>query len=313
MRVETVDICGFPSRVGDEVVVLTSKERQSVEDALETWRRDPLAMPPTENWASRNWGVPSVLVRVDMAPLRGQQGDVHPLYEVEGGPGGLGFVHALAGDEPLQMMAECLRGLGVEEIGWEVAPSRARFEAELFRGVSVLGEHGLKVSRGLNHGLPLLLRSGGEDRVPYERCLCNYTQGGGDKLALRPFGAILGNELGGAPGRRWPQGFVFKPRYGTGASGVLIHAANTPYRKHSDSSRQMDACWERIENSPERWVVQGFSPPEYLSEERLFRMWRIFAVWSGERYRAIGGFWNARNSLRLHGATDTIWGPILAG
>ncbi|HEY4526179.1 MAG TPA: hypothetical protein VJL32_03750 [Candidatus Paceibacterota bacterium] len=308
-----VDICGFPSQVGDETVVLSVEEQREVEGALEVWRREALAMPPTENWASRNWQVPSALVRVDMAPLRGQLGSAHPLYEVEGGPGGLGFIHALVGNEPFRVMAECLHGLGVHAIGWEVAPSRVRFEEELFRGVSALEQHGMEVRRGLNHGLPLLLRSGGEDQVPYERCMCNYTQGGGDKLALRPFGAALSSELEDVPGRCWPDGFVFKPRYGTGASGILIYAAKAPYRRHSDSMKSMDGCWDRAQNSPERWVLQQFSPPEHLPQERLFRIWRIFAVWNGEGYRVIGGFWNARNSLRLHGATDTVWGPILVG
>ena len=307
MQIELRDVCGFSSRVGNDVVRLTPGEISAVEGALQEWRE--LAVPAKPNLASQRWGVPSALVRVDMAPLRTLGEHEHFLYEVEGGPGGLGFLSVLGGDEPFRRIANALVGLGIREIGWEVDPSRVRFEAELSQGVTSLSRSGLSVTRGTNHGLPLLLRASGENDFPWERCLCDYSSGGGDKRSLKPFGAVLADEISD-PFAAFPKGFAIKPRRGTGTKDVHVWVPYQPYKEFSTTQTKAWRIHQVALGAPGRWVLQPFFPPEYLEEEKALRIWRLFAVWDGKSYRTVGGVWVARRSLRVHGASDSIYGLV---
>jgi hypothetical protein len=314
---ETRDICGFPSQVGEEVVVLDAKEVETIERGLDAWRR--IAVPFKANFAWEKWRVPSALVRVDMAPLRSCSENGHvPIYEIEGGPGGLGFMQALCGDKPFQIIADAFCAIGVEEIGWDVAPDRVRFESELAAGIGALERCEIRAVRGMyGNERPLLIRSGGSD-IPFGRCICDYSSGGGDKHSLSPFGAKSTPNVR-EPFAEYPDGFVLKPRCGTGAKSVEVWARRAPHKEFGVTKSRMARMYECFSDSRDilgeaEWVVQPFFPPEHLPDfgGRL-RIWRVFAVWNGERYVVVGGVWNARRSLRIHGATDTVHGGIQVG
>ena len=288
-------------------VRLVPTQIASIEAALETWRAH--ARPSRPNFASKRWGIPSAMVRVDMPPI--QNGNPALFYEVEGGPGGLGMAALTGAESVCAGIAEALRAAGVSAIAWDVAPSRLAWEWELALGTERLAAAGLPTSRGLDRGLPFIMRSGGEDKgVPWELCLCDYGNGGGDKKALAPFGVVPLSDVPN-PLARFTDGFTLKPRRGTGTRNVYIFARHQPFKREGTTlscmERKLD---EAFSGDPSEWVVQPFLAPEVVG--RYFRIWRIFAAWDGSCYRVVGGMWNARKSLRIHGATDTIFGPIHA-
>lgn len=324
MKVRQQDVCGFSNLVGNEVVSLTGGEVQAVEDALEVWRAR--AVPGEENLAWRRWRVASAVVRVDMAPIRTLPADTpHSVYEVEGGPGGLGILTSLGGGSMVRRIGTILRRLGIEDIGWEVAPSRLTFERELMEGVAQLDAAGIRTSRGLDHNLPLILRSSGEDEIPFERCLCDYSQGGGDKFALESFGVVAAESVE-YPFAAFPAGFVIKPRRGTGTKDIYAWTRRKPFYDFSASVTKVTAIHAEACAFPGEWVIQPFIPPEWIAKENfsaaewpscdvhlpkgMCRIWRLFATWNGERYEVVGGLWNARRSLRVHGASNTVWGLV---
>jgi hypothetical protein len=319
-----VTIADLPLSVSEEKVVLTLKNIRVMEDFLnESYL--PAAMPlyqkdyDPQTFAMSEFGVPSLLVRIDMSPMRAD--DTHVgAYEVDASPAGVGVMAALGVD--LLPIAKAFKGLGINEIGYATTMSRGKFKGDHELGVKTVSDHGIKIwPIDINHqngfSGPLWLRAGHENielvkHLLPRQIILSYHWGGHKRYLLNIGNARLLSECR-AVAREFPEGCVVKPWNEWGSHGVMIWAAKPPYRKESMTLSRLDREIEIIidHRKEDSYLVQPFHPPEYLEKERLFRNWRILAVWTRDGYQVVGVAWNARNSLLLHGASDTLWGSIL--
>jgi len=285
-----------------------------------------------ENWSTRKYNIPSILVRVDMPPMdlgtRSGQEKFPGLYEVECNPSGYGV--ALLTGVSLRRVAASLNDLGIRKVMYGVAPSRRDqlADLQLFMQDMPLGVLNQQMetmeidisSFSYDPWIPLWLRAGEEDmpllkeKGLYSACLLFHQDGGGHKGYLCDIGGAKLLADCNDPFCEFADGFALKPLSGWGSRQVEVWTPLKSYSRSGTTRTRMNRVIEQIQERGKigEFLAQPFLPPEV--HENRFRIWRIYAVWhpSGQ-YKVMGGVWSERPSLRVHGASDTIEGPIPCG
>ena len=276
------------------------------------------------NWSMRHYNVPSLLVRVDMPPMKlnaaRRQEEFPGFYEVESNPAGYGVAY-LTGVNLWSRISESLVDLNILKVGYGAAPSRADQLADLRLFMQTMPSWiettEIDISSlSVDSRIPLWLRAGQEDmhllEKLYSRCLLLHQDGGGRKDYLCSIGGAKLLADCDDPFREFGDGFALKPVSGWGSQGVEVWTSLKAWYRSGTTRTRMTRVIESIQEQKKtgEFLVQPFLPPEI--HENRFRIWRVYAVWhpSGE-YRVIRGVWSERPSLRVHGASDTIEGPIV--
>lgn len=124
-----------------------------------------------------------------------------------------------------------------------------------------------------------------------------------------------------APSRRpqsadhdaYPTGLVLKPFRSWGTKNMHVCTPLKPWKAMGWTRTRMRDELRRLRAAgrDRDYLVQPFYPPEHRGKRRA-RIWRIYAVWTDGAYRLVGGFWNERASLRVHGASDACLGALRA-
>lgn len=317
----------------DEVVVLGAGLVSALDRLLnEKWLpivREDYSRAYAPNLMMTRWGVPSLMVRLDMPPPTAETALVLPdgdripgFYEVEANPAGQG-VTAMVADSDNSFIApivQALTDLGIGEIVYGFAQSRQNQFEDLRIFMDALRGHGIETHmieevEGTTR-VPLWLRAGEEDFDEIDSCfgtcLLLHRDGGGHKQYLRTLtGAKLVAECDVAIARQFPVGFALKPVRGWGSRGVDIWSPLPAFKKGTTGLTKMERRIEAIELSGQqyRYLVQPFLPPQVVERGR-FLIWRIFAIFTPSGYRVVGGAWSSRNSVKVHGASDTVMGLI---
>ena len=110
----------------------------------------------------------------------------------------------------------------------------------------------------------------------------------------------------------WEESFVIKPIAGENLSNLEIYIAkhNTAYRKVGGASTK-----SRIINTLRDGNVycQKFIAPNYISQEKMFAVLKCFFAYNflSKKYEILGGLQIKRNNLRIHGASDTTFAPLV--
>jgi len=299
MNTRSVAVGRFVQNLDEkDVVVVSSLARKKLEDCLSKINTTTL------------------IARLDMAPWEGE--GIPPIYEVEVSPDGLmfwGLFGAFPKNKisPLADIALCIDlpwkeayQLLSELLGWQVVYDWD----EISQGSRVY------VSADPND-VP------GEARSRLERGefslvtdpFCPKTEAIKitDGLILRPGDGIASF---GELAKRFPNGFVLKPVWGYGSRDIHMHPIGPSYgylRSHGGCSR--DTIKELLcRPRQEDWMLQPFFAPEIIRSfgTTEFRIWRIFAVRQSqsESFKLLGGLWNQRASLKVHGASNTTSGLI---
>lgn len=266
----------------------------------------------TPNLALERWQVPSFAVRFDMPPMNEEVA----LYEVEANPAGF-YLAECAGVPVFEQISDALRQLSIHEIGFGVAPSRSDQREEhmgLMRGLADRGIHTFEVGMESLPDVPLWLRAGQDDIEDLgdniRNCLILHHDGGGHKKYLVASGRAKLLRDCPHPFHEYPDGFVVKALAGWGTKRFDPWCPHDPWKKGSTTSTKMANHVDHLVEWGDggNYLVQPFLPPLYRDGQ--FRIWRLAAVWTPNGYRLIGGWWSERNSLRNHGANDTVSGPL---
>lgn len=323
--------------MGDEKVVLTPGQVRTLEETLTRYIEVATRTHDYgQNFAMKRWGVPSLVVRFDMAPMRDDT--ELGIYEIEANTAGLGFLK-LAGIPADRIIAQALQKHGISAIAMAIAESRATQGAELRFFMEDMRRHGLTVTevscdeQDLN-GTPIWLRAGEEDHAQIRHLegssILLYRDGGGHKIYLLDLGGgKLLSEFSSVDAffAAYSDGFTIKPWRSWGTKEVFFYVPEQPWKKMGWTEPRARTAIGSILTDPseaKRFVAQPFFAPGLREEatpsekpgqtgkiKRFCRAWRVCAVYTPNGYRVIGGLWNERTSLRIHGANDTIWGPIL--
>ena len=150
----------------------------------------------------------------------------------------------------------------------------------------------------------------------FNQCLQWHIDGGGEKSYLFDIDptAVRLSEVGNLMAylEEHTEGVVLKEIGGWGTRNVEILARRQPHKKKSITQAKLVRKIDHIHDfdDPSQYLLQAFVPPAAV--DGGFLMWRVMSVYDvhSDSYRVVGGLWNWRRSLKLHGAGDAVFGRI---
>lgn len=107
----------------------------------------------------------------------------------------------------------------------------------------------------------------------------------------------------------WNEPFVLKPVQGSKTRDVLIwHPDKLP------GSATKTKVSRELDNRQGGMYHQNFEIPTVINLNGQ-EMWMIYRIFFGyniheKSWKYLGGVWNARQNLKIHGASDAVFGPI---
>jgi len=289
-----------------ETIVFPENYTQEAISLLARWAE---AFPEEDTWVRNELGVPSLLVRMDLT--------IHDnklrVFEVEERPAGIGATSLINPE-----FREHLLRLKKEwpEIGVVISsdPRRRGSDDHLWTEV-------VDPNKDLNK---LLLIRAEPDEVDFHhlesRSISSLKRKGdksyGEKLGLWRL-VLSPDEL------PWDTAFVVKPKQGSKTRGMGIWVPRQKYdRLQMAGKKTIPGTHTRTKI--ERLVAeasqkgglycQEFYPP-MESGLGTVAPWMIDRVFFGfnpstGKWECMGGLWNARPTLIIHGADDAIFGPV---
>jgi len=270
--------------------------------------------------------VPSPIIRVDMAPTKNKEGVVGGIYETEVRPGGLGVMLEYGPVEKelwKQALSSCR--------GFVVGPDTHILDDETACRILDIPYYTL-ADMPQDDG-PYWMRTAINDQGLDDNSLVPVTDDG-LKMDLVALG--LAKIVRGGDEIDWETPQVFKPLQGTwcrevkdgkvgGDIGVEVYLPDQLHhqmpRFFSEETRgealRGFAKKKKIEHmlaSGSKIISQPFVPPERVrcpNGKRLgWRIWRLYYGYIDGRYRYIGGVWAWRTNIKVHGASDAVFGFI---
>jgi len=316
---------GWTFNVMNHLEILPKQGVIKALDLLERWKG---VFPLGETWVGREYGVPSLLVRLDCVydPETGLQ-----VFEIEERPCGAGAAMRLNPSFAVRFSA--LRNEW-PPFSWVSDPTR-RTDDEEWLGMGLSLEEA-KQSDGL-----LLVRSRPEhtDYHVLEQRAISSVRHAGDKS----YGVEMGlwhigrwrhdpsEDEGGYIDPPLSGACVLKPLQGTRCRGVMVYLTGhtvqmkvngrglvTHYNgeeliKVKQDTAGSDRIGNTLRNSSDAYVCQPFIQPmrrSFVPDKNVIL--RFFFGFSPNRreYVPLGGVWAASEALRVHGEKDTVFGPL---
>lgn len=252
-------------------------------------------------WSVNQLGIPSPIVRIDMAPAIEPGAIKNFFYEVEVRPAGLGTMLSLVPERTEQwkkVLGQCQGFISQSSIQDD------KLAAEIL-GIPYYEQIPSQLEG------PYWVRSDlreGETVMRLENVSLVPIRQDGDKTYLVKLG--LAERLQVPEQLDWYSPFVVKPLVGSKMKGVKIYLPKSLKLGPGGSTKSQ--ILRTISELP--CIIQKFIPPK---EDEIFgrkgwTIWRLFFGWEVkyEKYEFIGGLWNWRPNLRVHGASDAVMGPI---
>lgn len=260
---------------------------------------------------ARELGIPSPIVRIDMAPNQRNSAKIQEaIYEVEIRPAGLGITLSLL-PEIRDRWGRILKKSGCQGFVRLESPIQddalaAKFlELPYFEEVPK-NESLFWIRTRIDDPRALALE---------EKSLVPIRLDGhkGYLVKLNLARMVEMEMVEGIFSLPWEKGFAIKPLQGARIEGVELwlpqaQRGELPADKGLSTKNRV---LRRIKiGGP--YLLQPFIAP--MEEERCGKtgwfIWRLFFGWEDSFYRFIGGAWFWRPNLRIHGASDAIIGPL---
>jgi len=251
----------------------------------------------------KEWGFPSLVIRIDMAPADGREIIKGKIYEIETRPAGLGLVLSLLENEETENWQRTFEGCDCKGF-----INRSSIQDDWLASKILnlpyyeqIPEQILKNNKG-----PYWIRTDLRQGKIIEKL---------DKISLAPLRLEglkkdlielgLAKEIISTETLDWSEPFVIKPLVGSRMDGVEIYHPKKP-RGFSTKTRILKRLAE-----PRKFIVQPFVSPQ--KEDNGWTIWRVYLIWNwdSQKYKFAGGLWNCRANLRVHGAKDSIMGLLL--
>ncbi len=286
-------------------ITSTHKEMLSpevIEQALDFLGRWSGVFPKEDSWSQKNFGVPSVIVRLDCVVKEGKM----LIYEAEERPAGIGIA--------TQLNLSFTENLSRIRAQWPqfkslVSPLRESFCDDF------LWLKSISMEAALNNGALLLIRAEPEEK-DFHPLICRSVSSllfEGDKsygISLGLWREVSAEDFDSLP---WDTGFCLKPRRGSRCRGIEIWLPNDEKKKVKAGGTSTRSRIKRTLETYGKMYLQDFiEPMRSPISENLFMIHRVFFGYSpgSNSYAYLGGLWNARPNLKIHGATDTVIGPV---
>lgn len=266
-----------------------------LEAVVEIHKEDPW-------WGLEHLGLPSPIVRVDMAPCPADDGDIKNfIYEVEVRPAGLGLFLSMspeAGIKEVLTNCGCQGFINIRSSIQDDYLAAEMLGLPYFKEVppDLVGPYWVRTNEREGEVLKL------------ERVSLVPIRSDGDKRYLIRLG--MAKEVSHSHDLDWDAPFVIKPIVGARMEGVEIYIPPSLQKSFSRGSSTKNKIIQSISSRSYSYLIQPFIPPQLEGDDGCWSIWRLFFGFFCGRYRFLGGLWNQRPNLRIHGSSDATFGVI---
>lgn len=281
----------------DAEVRLPQEINEQALNLLNTWQN---VYPKEDTWVQRNYGVPSLLVRIDGTVVDGQL----KAYEIEDRPQGAGL--SLSLNSEFKSRLEKVR---------ETWPRIVAVVSENRKGTD---DHLIyDVVHAPDPSDKILVRA-----EPWEADFHKYQSNSVSTVLTegdKSYGESMGfwNRINFPEEVDWNKACVVKPLQGSKAKDVMVWIPD----KMVYGQKVTNGVFTRtkignmiLAKNGEGVYVQPFYPPIplVLDDETQWMALRIFYGYNLQtrQWEALGGLSNSRKNMIIHGAQDTTFNPI---
>jgi len=291
-------IGGWNIRVLPKEQTFTAK---NIDDSLVAINKWAQIFPKEETFAQREFNIPSLIIRLDCAV----QDDTLGIYEVEERPSGIGLTRTLNPDFQ--------RRLDLIRTTWPVFKSVVSTDPRRKATDDHLWIE--KLEEGNTQDLVLVRAEPEETEYHFlEPRSVSSLKKKGDKSYGEGLGlwtkVLTPDEID------FESGCVIKPLQGSKTRDVFIYVPG-PNSKRPPGASSRGRIEQAVKDGLESGGVycQSFFPPmeSGISEEFKWMIYRVFFGYNAttSNWECLGGSWNARYNLKIHGAGDSLSGPVV--
>ena len=294
-RTETMSVNGWEITHSRDSLELTERHVRQLTDTAQEWAE----LFPGRTWVQSEYGVPSLIIRPDCTV--DEDGNLR-FYEVEERPAGIGVTSHLN-----PRFAERLNDVrrSWPDFKAVVSEERESYDDDLWLEVSPLSE--VVDSEEL-----VLVRAEPTEAAFHqlESRSVSSIQHKGDKhygVALGWWSKVRAEEFEELP---WDgEGFTLKPLQGSKTRDVYIWS---PKRFRGTVTRTK--IRKVLEERGEMFCQPLHRPIETGDPTYPHMIYRIFMGFNPEtrQFEVMGGLWMARNNYKVHGARDSVLGPLVS-
>lgn len=268
--------------------------------AIDLVKRWVEVFPQEETWIQKNFGIPSLLVRIDGVDKDGNLG----VYEVEERPAGVG--HSVLINPQFKSNLEKVRKSWPE---FDVVVSPLRDKADDALWSNALDYESARGSQRL-----IMVRAEPEEeqfRIFQERSVSTIASEG-DKS----YGVALGlwsfvNDPEQFPKR---QSFVLKPLQSSKARNMAFYDIKShPSPGNMKMKNVRKVLEEQVEKRGGMYLQELIPPMDSGIENHPLMIYRFFLGFdfSRKQWISLGGSYFLRNNLKIHGHSDALSGPLI--
>lgn len=280
-------------------ITMDSFFKEKSGDFLKNWIK---VFPAENSWVNREVGVPSLIVRLDCV-----NNDHLKVFEVEERPAGIGISSRIS--ESFAMKLKEIRKTW-PEFKSLVSKKRMTHDDDLWLESKTFEE------ASSNDDL-LLIRAEPEEEIYHQfqnRSVSTLINKGDKSYGLK---MNLWKEVGTENFFQlpWEQGFCLKPQQSSKCRGVeIFHPVNGKMKNNTKiRGASTKTRIQKILTQYGKMYLQPLIEPDncpFLIGNKI--VLRVFFGYNIEKaeYQFLGGVWNSRPNLKIHGASDTIMGVV---
>lgn len=305
---------------GRQRIDLSPNEVNALEGVVNAWEQAFLREKDT--WVEQTADKPTLILRVEYALgqdrtlLAGNSGKhiVQNIFEIEERPAGIGITYA--NNPQFQQRFNQLHQIWKDTYGpMAVVMSGRRgqrYDDHIWTegvGAKVVHEADLET---LDRQSLLLLRTDPEEKQFHRLSIRSIStvKNKGDKS----YGTRMGlwKEISSIENLPWETGFAVKPAAGSKMKDVYLWHPNRKMEGISTRTKIQKAVSDGLVRYVQPWIAPeqpSFLPPQHYLIRRVFMGYNP----QSQRWECLGGMWNARPCVRIHGASDALLGPIMSG
>jgi hypothetical protein len=276
-------------RVSDEAIQLPEWIAETGKRVLSKWQR---VFPKERSWIQNEFGIPSFIVRVEGVPV----GDRFHFFEIEERPAGVGMtsMHSPSFADNLGkltsvwphfkvLVSEARQGAGDDYLWREIVTPQQVHDSDL-----------------------LMIRAEPEETEFHQfanRSVSSLIEKG-NKVYGEKFG--WWSKVSSEHELPWKSPFVIKPCQGSKARGLEIW---DPIKKRKGCSTKSRII--KTLSRAGKMYCQPLADP--ITHEDGMMFYRIFYGYDprSSEWVCLGGCYNVRPNLRIHGASDAFFGALV--
>ncbi len=275
-------------RISGQVIQLPEWIAEAGKKALVKWQQ---VFPREKSWIQKELGIPSLIVRVEGVPV----GNRFHFFEIEERPAGVGVTAKFSPSftdnlgkltkvwpEFKVLISDARQGAGDDYLWREVVTPEQVKDSDL-----------------------LIIRAEPEESEFHRfinRSVSSLTEKG-NKVYGEKFG--WWNTVTGADDLPWHTPFVIKPCQGSKARGLEIW---DPIKKRNGCSTKSRII-RTLQKAGKMYCQPLVDPIEHKGGMMFYRIFYGFDSRTGE-WVCMGGCYNVRPNLRIHGASDAFFGAL---